>query len=66
MHHAAVKAVVGEEALSSEDHLYLEFLEKSESRLMSQVRGQSHAFIFKMFACKSSLCMPSWEGAPVL
>ena len=34
----AMKAVVGEEALSSEDHLYLEFLEKFESRFVNQVR----------------------------
>ena len=33
----AMKAVVGEEALS-EDHLYLEFLEKFESRLVNQVQ----------------------------
>ena len=34
----AMKAVVGEEALSSEDLLYLEFLEKFESRFVNQVR----------------------------
>merc|ERR1712046_43463 len=32
----AQKAVVGEEALSSEDHLYLEFLEKFESKFVNQ------------------------------
>ena len=32
----AMKAVVGEEALSSEDHLYLEFLDKFESKFVSQ------------------------------
>jgi V-type H+-transporting ATPase subunit B len=32
----AMKAVVGEEALSSEDHLYLEFLEKFESKFVNQ------------------------------
>merc|ERR1711915_204684 len=32
----AIKAVVGEEALSSEDHLYLEFLEKFESKFVNQ------------------------------
>eukprot|EP00918_Siedleckia_nematoides_P010917 GHVU01023934.1.p2 GENE.GHVU01023934.1~~GHVU01023934.1.p2 ORF type:complete len:189 (-),score=44.12 GHVU01023934.1:1405-1896(-) len=32
----AMKAVVGEEALSADDHLYLEFTEKFESRLLSQ------------------------------
>lgn len=33
---AAMKAVVGEEALSPEDHLYLEFLEKYENKFVSQ------------------------------
>merc|ERR1712216_1035508 len=32
----AMKAVVGEEALSEEDHLYLEFIEKFESRFLTQ------------------------------
>merc|ERR1719337_493496 len=32
----AMKAVVGEEALSSEDHLYLEFLEKFEGKFVNQ------------------------------
>ena len=31
-----MKAVVGEEALSSEDHLYLEFLDKFESKFVTQ------------------------------
>ncbi len=34
---AAMKAVVGEEALSSEDLLYLEFLEKFEKKFVAQV-----------------------------
>jgi V-type H+-transporting ATPase subunit B len=34
---AAMKAVVGEEALSPEDMLYLEFLKKFESQFISQV-----------------------------
>ena len=34
----AMKAVVGEEALSSEDLLYLEFLEKFEQKFVNQVR----------------------------
>ena len=34
----AMKAVVGEEALSSEDLLYLEFLEKFEAKFVNQVR----------------------------
>ena len=36
----AMKAVVGEEALSSEDMLYLEFLEKFESKFVNQVGRQ--------------------------
>ncbi|KAJ1616816.1 adenosine triphosphatase B subunit [Pavlovales sp. CCMP2436] len=32
----AMKAVVGEEALSSEDHLYLEFLDKFEGKFVNQ------------------------------
>ncbi|MNE67933.1 V-type ATP synthase beta chain [compost metagenome] len=32
----AMKAVVGEEALSPEDHLYLEFLDKYEQNFLSQ------------------------------
>jgi V-type H+-transporting ATPase subunit B len=32
-----MKAVVGEEALSSEDLLYLQFLDKFESRFVNQV-----------------------------
>lgn len=36
---AAMKAVVGEEALSAEDLLYLEFLDKFERKFVAQVRG---------------------------
>ena len=36
----AMKAVVGEEALSPEDLLYLEFLEKFEAKFVNQVRQQ--------------------------
>jgi V-type H+-transporting ATPase subunit B len=32
-----MKAVAGEEALSAEDHLYLEFLDKFESKFVTQV-----------------------------
>lgn len=35
---AAMKAVVGEEALSAEDLLYLEFLDKFERKFVAQVR----------------------------
>lgn len=31
-----MKAVAGEEALSAEDHLYLEFLDKFESKFVTQ------------------------------
>jgi vacuolar-type H+-ATPase subunit B/Vma2 len=34
---AAMKAVVGEEALSAEDLLYLEFLDKFERKFVAQV-----------------------------
>ena len=34
----AMKAVVGEEALSDEDKLYLEFLDKFEGKFVNQVR----------------------------
>lgn len=34
----AMKAVIGEEALTADDLLYLEFTEKFESRFLSQVR----------------------------
>lgn len=37
----AMKAVVGEEALSSEDLLYLQFLDKFESRFVNQVGGRA-------------------------
>lgn len=36
---AAMKAVVGEEALSPEDLLYLEFLDKFEKKFVAQVKG---------------------------
>lgn len=35
-----MKAVVGEEALTDDDHLYLEFVEKFEENFVSQVRPQ--------------------------
>ena len=35
----AMKAVVGEEALSSEDLLYLEFLDKFEAKFVNQARS---------------------------
>merc|ERR1712187_739022 len=39
----AMKAVVGEEALSSEDKLYLEFLEKFEGKFITQGRYESRS-----------------------
>ena len=33
----AMKAVVGEEALSQEDHLFIKFIEKFEGKFISQV-----------------------------
>ena len=44
----AMKAVVGEEALSSEDLLYLEFLDKFESKFVNQV-GPSMTCIASCF-----------------
>lgn len=35
-----MKAVVGEEALSAEDLLYLEFLDKFERKFVAQVRNR--------------------------
>jgi len=37
----AMKAVVGEEALSAEDKLYLEFLEKFETKFVAQGRYEN-------------------------
>jgi len=37
----AMKAVVGEEALSSEDLLYLEFLDKFEAKFVNQARARA-------------------------
>lgn len=43
---AAMKAVVGEEALSADDHLYLEFLAKFESNFIAQGQYETRT-IFK-------------------
>jgi V-type H+-transporting ATPase subunit B len=37
---AAMKAVVGEEALTTEDMLYLEFLDKFEEKFVKQARSR--------------------------
>ena len=42
----AMKAVVGEEALSDEDKLYLEFLDKFEGKFVNQVRGSAAQSIY--------------------
>lgn len=50
----AMKAVVGEEALSSEDLLYLEFLEKFESRFVNQAWPMGESL-----ACAASMWTPA-------
>lgn len=55
----AMKAVVGEEALSSEDLLYLEFLEKFEGKFVNQVR-QRHIGA-TLYVC---ICLPG--SSPVV
>lgn len=55
----AMKAVVGEEALSSEDLLYLEFLDKFESKFVNQV-GPSMTCIascFSVIQVKANWCL---------
>lgn len=42
---ASMKAVVGEEALSSEDKLALEFLEKFEKQFVGQGRINLHHYL---------------------
>jgi V-type H+-transporting ATPase subunit B len=42
----AMKAVVGEEALTSEDLLYLEFLSKFEKNFIAQVRSHQGQLMF--------------------
>ena len=44
-----MKAVVGEEALTSEDLLYLEFLEKFEKNFISQ--GAALMYAYKRADC---------------
>merc|ERR1719361_2125490 len=41
----AMKAVVGEEALSSDDKLYLEFLDKFEGKFISQGRYENRSIV---------------------
>jgi V-type H+-transporting ATPase subunit B len=59
----AMKAVVGEEALSMEDHLYLSFFERFEGKFVSQGPYQART-IFRVFGPRlvySSSCIP--QGA---
>lgn len=44
-----MKAVVGEEALSADDLLYLEFLKKFESKFITQVFLIKNLFYLKNF-----------------
>ena len=39
-----MKAVVGEEALTPDDHMYLEFLKKFESSFITQVKLLDHRY----------------------
>ncbi len=69
---AAMKAVVGEEALSSEDLLYLEFLDKFERKFVAQVGAQTERVACKFqcmegVVCCSGPCMSGqmhwrWHG----
>lgn len=55
----AMKAVVGEEALSSEDLLYLEFLEKFESKFVNQVRALQVCWRWQLPV--GTVCYPASE-----
>ena len=59
----AMKAVVGEEALSSEDLLYLEFLDKFESKFVNQVgcgacQTVSKTMLTLAGRISDSMCLP--------
>jgi V-type H+-transporting ATPase subunit B len=56
----AMKAVVGEEALSMEDHLYLSFFERFEGKFVSQGPYQFARTIFRVFGPRLvySSCIP--------
>lgn len=53
----AMKAVVGEEALSPEDLLYLEFLTKFEKNFISQ--GESVSLVY--YACREQVTIVGWN-----
>jgi V-type H+-transporting ATPase subunit B len=54
----AMKAVVGEEALSMEDHLYLSFLERFEGKFVSQGPYQARS-IFESLDLAWGIFVPS-------
>lgn len=56
----AMKAVVGEEALSLEDHLFLNFVEKFEAKFVSQGPyqvGGGDVFLFCFLLCLLSFIL---------
>ena len=57
----AMKAVVGEEALSPEDLLYLEFLEKFEAKFVNQVCPEypKHRHCITCVACEPPEALPT-------
>ncbi len=55
-----MKAVVGEEALSSEDLLYLEFLEKFEKKFVAQVSHHFRAHTSGRSAVPFQLLKAGW------
>jgi hypothetical protein len=57
-----MKAVVGEEALSSEDKLALEFLERFEREFVSQGSSDLHALLFSFSLETFSIIILTWHG----
>lgn len=53
----AMKAVVGEEALTSEDLLYLEFLSKFEKNFITQGTRKRASLLVKSFFCPKVVLM---------
>ena len=54
----AMKAVVGEEALSQEDLLYLEFLGKYEKNFINQGTNENRSIFDSLGKCKSRVWKP--------
>jgi hypothetical protein len=52
----ALKAVVGEEALSEEENLYLEFLDKFENQFLTQGRCWCFLFVLEEWR-RGSVCV---------